>query len=111
MSESGLIRPWSARLTLDETVQWLQDNDRVLAVSFLGSTGTGEWTEASDFDLCLLVSQYPAGLGVEATIVDHRTADVVVIDAHRAASLGRRCADPQTEPAPGPAIDAIDAES
>lgn len=108
MSESGLITPWSARLTLDETVQRLQDNDRVLAISFLGSTGTEEWSEASDFDLCLLVSQYPAGSGVEATIVDHRTADVVVIDAHRAATLGRRCADPQTEPAPGPAVDVID---
>ncbi|MGI8887797.1 MAG: hypothetical protein ACR2GB_02310 [Nocardioidaceae bacterium] len=108
MSESGLITPWSARLTLHETVQRLQGNDRVLAISFLGSTGTEEWSEASDFDLCLLVSQYLAGMGVEATIVDRRTADVVVVDAHRAAALGRRRADPQTEPAPGTAVDAID---
>ncbi len=88
MSESALITPWSVRLTLDETVQRLQANDRVTAVGFLGSTGIEEWTEASDFDLCLLLRDYRAGLGVEATFVDGRIADVVIIGVDQAVALG-----------------------
>lgn len=110
MSESGLITPWSVRLTLDGTVQRLQANDRVRAVSFLGSTGTEEWTEASDFDLCILLRDYPAGLGVETTFVEERIADVVIIGVDRAVALGRPAANPRDEapigvPADGTAPD------
>jgi hypothetical protein len=110
MSEFALITPWSVRLTLDETVQRLQVNDRVRAVSFLGSTGTEEWTEASDFDLCILLRDYPAGLGVEATFVDGRIADVVIIGVDQAGALGRPAANASDEaltgvPADGTELD------
>jgi hypothetical protein len=97
MSQSGVITPWSAQLPLDETVQRLQSNERVRAISFLGSTGTAEWTEASDFDLCILLLDYAAGHGVETTIVDGRITDVVVIGVNHAFSLGRPTDDGEDE--------------
>lgn len=97
MSESGLITPWSARMTLEETVQRLQANDRVGAISFLGSTATEKWTEASDYDLCVLLRDYPAGLGVEATIVDQRLTDVVIIGVDKAVALERPAANVTNE--------------
>ena len=78
MSESGVVTPWSAQLTLEETVQRLQSNDRVRAI---------------DFDLCILLRDYAPGHGVEATIVDGRITDVVVIGANHAFSLGRPTGD------------------
>ncbi len=100
-----MITPWSVRLTLDETVQRLQANDRVRAISFLGSTGTEEWTEASDFDLCILLRDYPAGLGVEATYVDGRIADVVIIGVDRAVALGGPAANASDEALTGAPAD------
>ncbi len=97
MSESGLITPWSAWMTLDETVQRLQANDRVRAISFLGSTATEKWTEASDYDLCVLLRDYPAGLGVEATIVDQRVTDLVIIGVDKAVALEHSAANVTTE--------------
>ncbi len=70
MHESRLVTPWSAELTLDQTVDRLARNRRVRAISHLGSTETDQWTDASDFDLCVLLAGYPAGRGVEATIVE-----------------------------------------
>lgn len=82
MSGSGLISPWSVRLTLAEDSATAQADDRVRAVSFLGSTGTDVWTEASDFDLCILLRDYPVGCGVAATLVDGRITDVVIIASY-----------------------------
>jgi hypothetical protein len=87
MSQLNLVTPWSAELTLDETVDRLGRNPRVRAISHLGSTGTDQWTDASDFDLCVLLAAYPPGCGVEATIVDGRIADVVLIDVDRVEAL------------------------
>lgn len=86
MQGSRQVSPWSAALTLDETVERLCRSRRVRAIGYLGSTGTDEWTDASDFDLCVLLSDYPLSCGVEATIVDGRIADIVIIDADRAAA-------------------------
>lgn len=93
MSGSCLISPWSVHLTLEETLQRLEANDRVRSVGFLGSTGTDEWTEASDFDLCILLRDYPVGCGVEVTLVDGRVTDVVIIDADQAVAWGSHAAD------------------
>lgn len=101
VSGSGLISPWSVRLTLAETLQRLRANDRVRAVSFLGSTGTDEWTEASDFDLCILLRDFPVGCGVEATLVDGRITDVVIIDADQAVALGGQAANHASAAATG----------
>jgi len=87
VDESRLSKPWSAGLSLAETVGQLARNRRVRAVSFLGSTGTATWTEHSDYDLCVLVAGYAPGCGVEATILDGRIADVVVLDVDRVTSL------------------------
>lgn len=92
MRDEGLITPWSAQLSLHEVLQRLGTYERVRAVSFLGSTGTEDWTDASDYDLCVLLRDYPARFGVEATIVDGRIADIVIVDADQAARLGHRVA-------------------
>jgi hypothetical protein len=94
MSTSRPLTPWSARLTLDETVERLSRSDRARAIGYLGSTGTDAWTEASDFDLCVLLTDYPPACGAEATIVDGRIADVVIIDADLAASWADDSLDP-----------------
>jgi hypothetical protein len=87
MGRSNLARPWSAELTLAETIDRLARNRRTRAVSHLGSTGTDVRTEHSDFDLCVLAARYGQGCGVEATIIDGRIADVVVLDVDRVESL------------------------
>lgn len=69
MPSSELVTPWSARLSLSETVQRLRARSEIVGISYLGSTGTARWSEASDYDLLLLMSDYPSGFGVEATIV------------------------------------------
>ncbi|MGG5260703.1 hypothetical protein [Phycicoccus avicenniae] len=81
------VVPWSADLTLDETVGRLGGTGRVRAVSLLGSTGTSAWTDASDIDLCLVLDGYPPAVGVETTVVDGRIADVVLIDRDAAAAM------------------------
>jgi predicted nucleotidyltransferase len=86
MPRSRPVAPWSGELSLDETVERLRQNHRVRAIGYLGSTATDQWTDASDFDLCVVLSDYPLGCGVEATIVDGRIADIVIIDADRAAA-------------------------
>ncbi len=75
------VVPWSSDLALEVTIQRLKATDRVKAVGFLGSTATEEWTEESDFDLCVLLEAYPPEMGVEGTIIDGRLADIVLIDA------------------------------
>ncbi len=86
MHGSRLVTPWSAGLTLDETVKRLSRSRRVRAIGYLGSTGTDEWTDESDFDLCVLLRDDPLRWRVEATIVDGRIADIVIIDSDRAAA-------------------------
>ncbi len=88
MPDPELVTPWSARLTLAETVDRLQANGRLQAISYLGSTGTDEWTDASDYDLLVFLNDYPTGYGVEATIVDQRITDVVFISVDNAVSMG-----------------------
>jgi len=45
-------------------------------------------TDASDYDLLLLLNDYPTGYGVEATIVDQRIIDVVFVSVDNAVSTG-----------------------
>ncbi|MCA0307309.1 MAG: hypothetical protein LCH87_08085 [Actinobacteria bacterium] len=97
-----LVIPWSTELSLGEALDRIEGNAEVVAVGFLGSTGTDRWTESSDYDLLLVMKDYPAGFGIEATFVDHRITDVVVADRGRAASLG----GPQDKPEPGSVADA-----
>lgn len=93
MPSSELITPWSARLSLAETLERLQASSEVVGISYLGSTGTDRWSEASDYDLLLLLSDYPSGFGVEDTIIDERIADVVIVSADRAIGFGSAAPD------------------
>ena len=95
---SSAVVPWSADLTVQETISRLAQNRRVRAVSFLGSTGTPEWAEASDVDLCLMLEGYVTGVGVETTIVEGRIADIVLVDCKDAEVILRHTA-PEREAA------------
>lgn len=90
MAGASLVNPWSVGLTLDETVARLGNSRRVRAVGYLGSTGTTAFTEASDYDLLLLVDDYSAGCGIETTIIDHRIADLVIVGVAEAEGLAAR---------------------
>jgi hypothetical protein len=80
------VATWSAALSLDDTLRRLRHSRRIVAIGFLGSTGTAEFSAASDYDLLLLAGDYPAGYGIEATIIDHRIADIVIVGADEAAT-------------------------
>ena len=98
VNSSAAVVPWSADLTVQETISRLAQDRRVRAVSFLGSTGTPEWTDASDVDLCLLLDDYGTGVGVERTIIEGRIADIVLLDLKDAESILRHTA-PEREAA------------
>lgn len=87
MTADSPIIPTSADLSLEETVARLRSNPRVRAVMFLGSTGTAELTDASDYDLLLLLADY-TGFAIEVSLIDQRIADLVVISADAAERLG-----------------------
>jgi hypothetical protein len=101
MGELDVVTPWSAELALDDVVRRLGALDRVVAVSFLGSTGTDRWTDASDYDLCLLLRDYPSRLGVEDTIIDGRVADVVLVDVAYAVAVGAMTSPDEGTGSPG----------
>ena len=81
--------PWSADVTVQDAIGRLASNRRVRAVSLLGSTGTPEWTDASDVDLCILLNDYSAGVGLETTIIEGRIADIVLVGCEDAEAMLR----------------------
>lgn len=93
MPSSELLTPWSARLSLSDTIECLQTSSEIVGISYLGSTGTDRWSEASDYDLLLILRDYPSAFGVEDTIIDERIADVVIVSADRAVGVGSASAD------------------
>lgn len=111
MPSSELVTPWSARLSLSETVERLQASSEIVGISYLGSTGTQRWSEASDYDLLLLLSDYPSGFGFEATIIDERIADLVIVDADRAVGVGSASPDGTPSGAAAPSGSVVTDES
>ena len=67
----------SNRLTLDQIVRRLGQNDLVDGVVVMGSGGTNALTDASDYDLLVVLRHMPAPMGVALTYIDGRLTDIV----------------------------------
>ena len=88
MRDDSLVIPTSASWSFAETVDVLRSSPRVRAVMLLGSTGTDEFTDASDIDLLVIVSDYPSRFGIEVSLIDGRIADLVLISVDAVGHLG-----------------------
>lgn len=67
----------SNRLTLEDVIGRLSSHEAVDGVLLIGSTGRGDLTADSDYDLLLVLSYMPAPFSVAFTWVDHRLTDVI----------------------------------
>jgi predicted nucleotidyltransferase len=78
-----LVTPSTAMLTLEQALARIHGHDDVEGVVLLGSTATGAFTAASDFDVLIVTSSIPADFHVEVTQVDGRLTDVLVVGVER----------------------------
>jgi predicted nucleotidyltransferase len=67
----------SNTLTLDEFIARLSCHQLVDGIVLIGSTGRGDLTPTSDYDLLLVLSQMPAPFTVALTWIDHRLTDII----------------------------------
>jgi predicted nucleotidyltransferase len=67
----------SNSLNLDELIGRLACRDVVEGVVLIGSTGRGDLTAASDYDLLLILSEMPTPFTVALTWIDHRLTDII----------------------------------
>jgi predicted nucleotidyltransferase len=69
----------SNHLTLDEALARLAASEHVAGLALFGSRAIGGATEASDYDLLILVHSLPVGIFQMLTHIDGRLADVVFV--------------------------------
>ncbi len=75
---ADLVRPSTLHTPLPAVIDRLRANDEVDGVVLLGTTGTGRFTPASDYDLLVVLAQSVRDVSVEITIIDGRTADIII---------------------------------
>jgi predicted nucleotidyltransferase len=70
---------YSNHLTLDEALARLAASEPVDGLALFGSRAAGSASEASDYDLLILVHRLPVGIFQMLTHIDGRLADVVFV--------------------------------
>ena len=74
------IQPLSLNKTLTEVLALLKARPEVEAVVTLGTTATGRLTPTSDYDiLVVLKNTHQSDFSVEISIIDGRTADILLV--------------------------------
>ena len=77
----------SDHLSLDETIAHLIRSPRIDGIAEFGSRAHHHATPASDYDLLILVSSLPASVFQLVTAIDHRLADIVLVETQTADTL------------------------
>jgi hypothetical protein len=75
---ADLVRPSTLHTPLPAVLDRLRANAEVDGVVFLGTTGTQRLTPVSDYDLLVILAESGHGTSVEITIIDGRTADIIL---------------------------------
>ena len=85
----------TASMTLDAVLARLAAHDAVEGILLMGSTGTGELTPTSDYDLLLVLTELPVPLRMVNTWVDGRLTEVYCTTVR---AVERAAADPASWP-------------
>lgn len=75
--------PATVALSLEAALGRAATHDDVEGLVLLGSTASGQITDASDYDLLVVLAENPKGFHVEVSSVEGRLTDVLVIDVTR----------------------------
>lgn len=76
------LQPNTLNKTLDETIKLLTTHSEVEAIITLGTTASGMLTPDSDYDILLILKGHSSDFSVEISIIDNRTADILLASVH-----------------------------
>jgi hypothetical protein len=75
---ADLVRPSTLHTPLSAVLDRLRAHAEVDGVVLLGTTGTERLTPVSDYDLLVILAESAHEISVEITIIDGRTADIII---------------------------------